>query len=398
VKPRPRPRKSSLRVRAEHILSGRAAPSRRTTREDVLQELQIHQVELELQVEELRRSELELQNLRDRYKSLYDEAPVGYLTLDDNNLVTQANRAAAAMLGAPGARLVTRRFSAFLDATSRSTFYSVIAEVRKEGGPRSFDARLPPGRTAAGRGPAWIQLSLVVEHLSGEVRITLVDVTGQRAAEKELRELADGLITLQERERSSIAEALHDDAGQQLTYLCMLLDRARESGAHLDGAGIGEASDVARKVLQRIRVLSASLTPAEISRVGLTGALQSMIQEFSTRTRIPVAFTPTGEFGRLSDEVSLSAYRIVQEALTNTARYAEAGAVAVNVLAGDSRLRVEISDDGKGFDTENTVRSLGLMGMRERARTVHGHLVIVSSPGKGTRIVFEMPGGRSSAR
>jgi PAS domain S-box-containing protein len=397
VKPRRRVSKSPLRVRAERILAARPLPPPRTTKEEAVQELQIQQVELELQVEELRRTELELQVLRGRYKSLYDEAPVGYLTLDENNLVTQANRAAAAMLGSPGVRMVGRRFSGFLDATSRSTFYAVIADVRKDGGPRLFDVRLPPGaKVDGGRRPVWVQLTLVVERLSGELRITLVDVTGQRTAEKELRELADGLITLQERERSAIAEALHDDAGQQLTYLCMLLDRARESGAALDGAGIEEASGVARKVLQRIRVLSASLTPAELSRVGLPGALQSMIQEYTARTRIPVTFTPAGDFGRLSLEVSLSAYRIVQEALTNTARYAEAGTVRVNVLAGDSRLRVEIADDGKGFDPKNTVTSLGLLGMRERARTAHGHLDISSSPGKGTRIVFEMPGERRS--
>jgi signal transduction histidine kinase len=356
---------------------------------EILQELQIHQVELELRVEELRRTELELQAIRDRYLSLYEEAPVGYVTLDPSNLITQSNRAAARILGVPKSSLAARRFTASLDVASRTTFHAVAAEVRRSSEPRSFDALLP----LSGGKPAWVELTLAVEPVSTELRLTLVDVTQQRTAERQMRELAEKLISLQEKERSSVASTLHDDTGQQLTYLCILLERARENTEPAGAAWIDEALAVARKVLVGIRRLSTSLSPAEIGRAGLLRAVQSMVSEFSGRTRIPVSFDPSGSFDGLPVDLSLAAYRIVQEALTNAARHGEPRHVEVSVHCGKApRLRVEVRDDGRGFDAANVQMSLGLLSMRERARTAGGTLVLLSSPGHGTRIVFEVVG------
>ena len=241
-----------------------------------------------------------------------------------------------------------------------------------------------------------MELTLAAEPGSGELRVTMTDVTKQRAAEREMRELAEKLISLQERERSSVASTLHDDTGQQLTYLCVLLDQARENSGGSDARWVDEAAAVARKVLQGIRQLSTSLSPAEIGRFGLLRAAQSMVTEFTARTRIPVSFEPAGTFERLSPEVALAAYRIVQEALTNAARHAEPTHVGISLSARGQRLRVEVRDDGRGFDLANVLMSTGLLSMRERARTAGGTLVVLSSPGHGTQVIFEV--GRQAAR
>ncbi|HUJ76008.1 MAG TPA: histidine kinase, partial [bacterium] len=288
---KPRPDSSRrLRARAERIAKSRPPASAPSTKAEIIEELRIHQVELELQVEELRRTEQELQKTRDRFVALYEEAPVGYLTLDGSNFITRVNRAAVDLLGSSRSARASRPFTAHLDNTSRSTFYAVAAEVRQSFDRRSFDALL----ALAGRKPVWVELTLAAEPPGPELRVTMVDVTRQKNAERQLRELAERLISVQEIERASVASALHDDSGQQLTYLCILLEQAREGAAPAVVARMDEALEVARKVLEEIRRLSTSLSPAEIGRVGLLRAVQSMVNEFSTRTRIPVVFQPLG--------------------------------------------------------------------------------------------------------
>ena len=374
----------ALRARAERVLTDRSAAPSEATVDEALHELRVHQVELELQIEELRRAEDELQKLRDRYMSLYEDAPVGYVTLDRYNLITQANSAASKILGMSKTSLATRRFSSFMDDSSRSTFFRVTAEARDSGTKLTFDARL----SRASRPRTWVKLDCSAASATGELRITLVDITERRNAEKELRTLAAGLIELQEKERKAVAEALHDDAGQQLTYLTILLDQARQSHVAPDARTLDQLSEVARKILQMIRTLSASLSPAELSRIGLPGAVQGMIAEFTARTRVPVSFAASGVYDTYSFEVSLAAYRIVQEALTNAARHAQPRSVSVTMRSEAGLLNVQVHDDGKGFSVDDSPLSLGLLSMRERARTAGGKIEIASSPGKGTRVTF----------
>jgi PAS domain S-box-containing protein len=381
-------RKTSLRAEAERIVA--TGTTRRRPRQvpaaELLHELQVHEVELDLQIEELQRAEMELEILRDRYLALYEEAPLGYLTLDKYNLITQANVAAGAILGHSKSTLVGRRFSSFFKKTALSMLYEMISEARRSGEKITFDAPV----VRADGAPAWVTLEILAAKDTGELRIALVDVTDRRNVENELREIADHLITVQERERSSIATALHDEAGQQLTYLCILLDHARDSGKPLAASELDEMSRIARGVLREVRALSASLSPAELRRIGLPTALESMIAEFTERTRVPVTYSPVGDFGGLSAETSLAIYRIVQEALTNAARHASAHAVTVSLGGDAASLRVEVADDGTGFNARKRPSSIGMLSMHERARVVGGRLTVSSSPGKGTRVVLEI--------
>ncbi len=390
MKPKRGPgRKVTLRAEAERIVSAHKAKKRAAVEmpvEEILHELQVHEVELDLQIEELQRAEMELEILRDRYLALYEEAPLGYVTLDKYNLVTQANVAAAAILGHSKSSLVGRRFSSFFDRTSLAMLYEMVAEARRSGERITFDAPVARQDSTA----AWVTLDLLVATDTGELRIALVDVTDRRNVENELREIADHLITVQERERSSIATALHDEAGQQLTYLCILLDHARDSGKPLTSSELDEMSRIARGVLREVRALSASLSPAELSRIGLVTAVESMIAEFSERTRIPVTYAPAGAFDGLSAETALAIYRIVQEALTNAARHASSKSVNVSLGGDAASLRVEVVDDGVGFNARKRPSSIGMLSMHERARAVGGKLTVSSSTGKGTRVVLEI--------
>ena len=138
MKPKRAGGKRALRNRAERILADKASPASPAAPEELLHELEVHQVELELQVEELRRAEAEIEKMRDRYLSLYDGAPVGYVTLNGYGLITQVNRTAEKILGTARPLLRARRFSSFLDHGSRSTFLSVIADARSSGTRRTI--------------------------------------------------------------------------------------------------------------------------------------------------------------------------------------------------------------------------------------------------------------------
>ena len=377
--------RKQLRSKAEKILSAKPTRPPRVSADEARHELQVHQVELELQVEELRRAEAELQSMRDRYLFLYDAAPVGYVTLDRSNLITQANAAAAGLLGVSKTYLRSRRFSAFLGKSWQGTFLEVTAEARRSGADHTMEAQT----VGPGGAGAWVKLDIAAELASGELRVTLTDVTERRNAERELRKLAEGLISLQEKERHAIAEALHDDAGQQLTYLTILLDQVQDTHGQ-DNARFDQVREVTRKVLQQIRELSASLRPADLVRVGLPGALRGMISEFTTRTRIPVAFSSTGAFEALPAETALAVYRIIQEGLTNAARHARPRSIELTMHRDPRGVFVHLHDDGTGFDVAAVPMSVGLLGMRERARAVGGSVRVTSSPGKGTHVVFEL--------
>jgi signal transduction histidine kinase len=134
------------------------------------------------------------------------------------------------------------------------------------------------------------------------------------------------------------------------------------------------------------------MRPEILEEHGLVDALEAYFYEYSRNTAIAVDFSHKGFDRRLPDEIEVTAYRIIQEALTNVARYAEVDRVRVRLDLDDRRLQIEIEDRGKGFDLEHTEKSsFGVSGMQDRAYLVGGELSIHSSPGFGTQISCQIP-------
>jgi signal transduction histidine kinase len=224
----------------------------------------------------------------------------------------------------------------------------------------------------------------------GEAGHLRAEVLRRRAAEEELRKLAHRLVRMQDSERSAIAKELHDEMGQQLTCLCLALDRVRTSGNPVERSQLEEMRATAGRVLEQVRALSKALSPP-LGTLGLGPALTSMIEEFSQRTGIRVSYDRMEAVEKVPEELSLALYRIVQEALTNVARHAGVPSASVDISRRESLLRAEVRDEGRGFDPQASSGSLGLAGMRERARSHGGTLEVRSSPGRGTRVIAEFP-------
>lgn len=218
--------------------------------------------------------------------------------------------------------------------------------------------------------------------------------TELNAANEQLKTLSQRVIDAQESERRSIARELHDEVGQALTGLNMLLHRAGDEATRQVRGEIQEARRVVADLLQRVRQMSLDLRPAVLDDLGLCVAVKSHIDMFSKRTGIAVQFEcDTVAEENVSPEVKITAFRCVQETLTNVARHAATRRASIALRANAANLFVEVADAGKGFDPAMNppANGTGLNGMRERVALAGGQLDLESAPGRGTRVLVQLP-------
>ena len=211
--------------------------------------------------------------------------------------------------------------------------------------------------------------------------------------QQELAELSARLVSAQEEERRSISRELHDEVGQSLSALLM---EAGNAAAHVapDDAHVRQHVDSIKKLAEAsvniIRNMTLLLRPSMLDDFGLVPALEWQAREVSKRTGIRVQVAAADSTGELPDALKTCIYRVVQEALHNCARHAQARSVRVVVRQEDSRIVLSVEDDGRGFDARR-VRGLGLVGMEERVRHLGGAFHVRSTPGAGTKVDVELP-------
>lgn len=213
------------------------------------------------------------------------------------------------------------------------------------------------------------------------------------------RQLMNRVFSAQEDERRRIARELHDETSQAITSLIVGLRALEEE--HPDFRHRSEElRHLASATLEEIHNLILELRPRVLDELGLVPALRRYTADFGHKHSIAVEFQSLGSVGRLPPMVETCVYRVVQEALTNVARHAEAQSASVVLDIRPELVTAIIEDDGKGFDLDQevSVRSLGLAGMRERASLLDGSLQIESSPGSGTAIFLKIPLIRSGKR
>jgi signal transduction histidine kinase len=209
--------------------------------------------------------------------------------------------------------------------------------------------------------------------------------------QEELKELSARLVSAQEEERRTISRELHDEVGQSLSALLM---EAGNAAANIPPAQVRQHVDSIKKLAEAsvniIRNMTLLLRPSMLDDFGLVPALEWQARELSKRTGIRVQVAAADSAGELPDALKTCIYRVVQEALHNCARHAQAHAVRVVVRQEDSRIVLSVEDDGRGFDARR-VRGLGLVGMEERVRHLGGVFHVRSTPGGGTKVDVELP-------
>lgn len=212
---------------------------------------------------------------------------------------------------------------------------------------------------------------------------------------RELRALSHRLVEAQEEERHTIARELHDEIGQLLTGLKLVLETSSRQPDEKRKESLEQAQTLVNEVMGRVRDISLNLRPVVLDDLGLVHALLWHIQRYTAQTGIRVDFSHQGIDGRrFGSDVETCGFRIVQEALTNIARYGRVSKASVGITATDTELNVTIADRGAGFEPATALashRSSGLASMRERASLLGGRLSIESTPGQGTKIVATVP-------
>jgi signal transduction histidine kinase len=210
-----------------------------------------------------------------------------------------------------------------------------------------------------------------------------------------LQRLSARLVDAQEEERRVIARELHDEVGQALTAIKMELSMAGRAIDHQPGpASLDNAQAIADRALHMVRDLSRLLHPRMLEDLGLVTALEAYLRDFATRTGISADLVHDGVEERLESHVEITAYRIVQEALTNIARHSGASTCVVFVERLPAALAVTVEDNGRGFDPARVAAErggVGLLGIEERTAGFRGTYKLDSRPGGGTRLRVELP-------
>ena len=245
----------------------------------------------------------------------------------------------------------------------------IVAHDKQEADPRFTDEDVRIAEAFAERAAVAIDLS-------------------ERVARDALRRVVAG----QELERKRLARELHDETGQALTSILLGLKGIEDAS---DSEGARESVRTLRELvvatLQDVRRLAVELRPKALDDFGLVPALERLAETFTEQAEVEVDVQAALGETRLPAEVETALYRIVQEALTNVIKHAQAQVVSVVLTRQEGRVAVVIEDDGRGFDPDEPGEGLGLLGMRERIALVDGRLSVESGEGRGTTIAVEVP-------
>jgi signal transduction histidine kinase len=222
----------------------------------------------------------------------------------------------------------------------------------------------------------------------------LEEIRRREGAEISLRTLTSQLLLIRDEERRRVAHELHESTAQVLATLAInlsLLEEPEEKMGARDGKLIEQSVRLVDQLLGEVRQLSDLLHPPTLDEMGLSSAILWYTERFSQRNSVKVTVDLPEDLGRFSPDREIAAFRVVQESLTNVQRHSGSATAAVRVLKSPGRVRVEVTDRGKGMPSELALTpGVGISGMRERVRQLGG-LLSIHSDGKGTTVTAELP-------
>jgi PAS domain S-box-containing protein len=356
---------------------------------------------LEHEIAERQHAEEALRQAEQKYRDIFEHAREGiYQTTSDGRFLV-ANSALAYMLGFDTPAELIHECTdiaqqCYVDPAGREEFKRLLEE---HGAIQGFEYQA----YRRDGSKVWVSNNARAVHDERGAILyyegIIQNITERKHAEEARQASSRRLLETQEAERQRIARELHDEIGQVLTAVKISLQIVRDASKQVATLPyIDESMEVVDEALSRVRDLSLDLHPSMLDDLGLPAALRWYVDRYAQRTGIIAEVMTDGveAGGRLPREIETPCFRIVQEALTNVARHAHARHVVVHLRRLRTTLRVEIKDDGVGFDTsalkhKTAADIFGLRGMEERALLVGGRLRILSAPSRGTKIRAYFP-------
>lgn len=354
----------------------------------------------------MRTSEQELQKSEARLNGIIESAMDAVITVDNRQHIVLYNAAAERIFGVPRPDAIGSALERFIPQRFRAAHHGHVDRFGATGvtmrqmGVRSVLFGL---RASGEEFPIDASISQVMVGDRKFYTVILRDISERHKVEQallqshqELRELYARMNEVREAERMRIARELHDELAQWLTALKMdvtwLAGRLpRESDQLVDRAH--RMKEVVDTTVAAVRRIAADLRPVMLDDLGMVPAIEHLLHEFSRRTGILISLDVADSAMEFRDPVATAVYRMVQEALTNVSRHAQASEVRVAIRADADSLTISVRDNGVGFDPSQLTRgrSFGLLGIRERAQTVGGSATISSTPGAGTSVTISVP-------
>jgi PAS domain S-box-containing protein len=403
---------SDLHRRAEEMLLRRSRRKGNIPHSDlqsVVHELEVHQVELEMQNEELQRAQQELEAYGEKYFDLYDLAPVGYVTLNEKGIIVEANITAAALLGKERSDLVRQPLSRFIFGEDQDLYRHCHRQLVASRAQQFCEMRMVKKNGS----PFWVRLDISAAQSVDDImrtRAVIVDVSRLKQAEDEsrqaaadlkksheqLRSLAAHLQSIREEERANISREIHDELGQSLIALKMVLSattaKLSTTRKNKEIAGkLNEAAGLVSSTLESVKQICTDLRPTLLDHIGLGAAMEWQCEQFQERTGVECGVDVESDIFKGDTAVAL--FRVFQEALTNVTKHSEATKVEAKLKKENGNIVLEIHDNGVGLtgDQISKRHSFGLLGMRERLYPFGGMISIEGKKQRGTTLTAIIP-------
>lgn len=358
--------------------------------EELLHELQKHQVMLEAQNNELRVALVALEESLERSADLYDLAPVGYCTVSDDGLILQANITVANMLSTVKKALTKQPISRFILKADEDIYCLLRKKLINAGQPQDCELRMVKNDGTQ----LWVHLAATAAK-DGDgapvMRIALSDVTERKHLEEALN------CVVEERQRS-MGRELHDSLGQQLAaigYQLGALEKKLLTSGEMDSASVAAYIAVqAQHAVMQCKQLAQSMLPFELETNGLVAALRAFASRIVNTYEIPCDFVCANEIVIDDTNLALNLYRIAQEAVNNAIRHSGTRQLTISLELEEGLLRLSVCDDGCGFSgvgVRHTAASgMGVRIMQYRAKQFGAILEFLARAGGGTEVRVEV--------
>ena len=345
------------------------------------------------QVEEaLRRSE-------EKYKTLTTNSLTGIFIHQDGRFVFVNDRFAK-LHGYTTEELLGMEYKALIHPDDREVMAERVSKrLKGESVPFQYEVQ----RLKKDGGTIWCEMIAAAIEYRGKTAImgNIVNITKRKQAEEHVRTLTQQLMKVQENERQRIARYLHDNVAQDLSLVRIGCETLFDNYPSIH-IGIREKSSELSTILKRsisaLRNFAYDLHPPGLEQLGLVRTVYQYCEEFAEKNKININFFAAGmDDLTISFDTEINLYRLIQEALWNTKKHADAASVTLKMVASFPYIILRIEDDGKGFDIKDRMVSaikekrMGLLSMEERVGLLNGKMKIQSRPAEGTKIWIEVP-------
>ena len=351
---------------------------------------------LEREVAREREAEAALERREGFYRTILEDIPEMIVRWQPDGTVTYVNQAYCRYLGMGRDEVMAQRLLPMFDEPTLARGLTRAHPVSVV----EYQVTRPDGEQ---RWQRWAERAIFDDNGGiREVQSIGADITERKRHEQrtaqlleENRHLARRALEIQEQERSRMARELHDELGQCITAIRADAEIIRGRSLGVDGVSHESAEAieaVAGQVYGVVRRMMRQLRPNSLDEMGLTEAVTEAVHDWTERhPDTHCELDVQDDLDRVPGPVATTAYRTVQEALTNVARHAQARNVTVRLQRRAGELSVEVADDGRGMESGEGASGFGLLGMGERVRAVDGELHIDSAPGRGTTIRARLP-------